>query len=775
MSNDRYIESGDLDLGKIFKTLYEHKWSLILFIILTTAISLVYNYYKPKIYEASATLEINSNNNIGSLSQDIVKEALMGNINSRDIDTEISIIKSRFIILDTMKSINMTTHIWGVNQYYKKIELYKDAPFDVNITRGKNLKFKLTNIDNRLFNLEVKGSRDDGTKFHYNRKFEYNKPIITKDFSLIVSLSGEPFNFRRYEFIDYDANDYADLIRNSNLLNVSVIRKKANILEISYMDSIPRRAKDFVNTLAKTYMKQSIETKTKDATQTLNFINRQLSIIESNLKKSEKNIENFKARTKTVDVKLKVQQLSQELSDYETKTAVLDMKISLLRAILNKIKRGASLDRIAVVGLGGEDSTINSLISQLQQAKLQRAALLQEYTYQHPEVKKLSSQIANLRAVIKDSVKTILKSYIQKRAIYAKKMKQYQKELKKLPVIQQNYLSLQRNFAFNEKFYTYLLEKKTETEIKKAATVSKNRILDYALLPKDPIKPNKKLALMIGIFSGLFLWLIYVLAKKLINRTIKSVEDIETSIKAPIIGTIPKFKSENGARSLVVYEKPKSLFAESFRTLRTNLMFMLKGKGSKIISITSTVSGEGKTVIAANLGVVLQMMGKRVIILNFDLRKPTLHRVFDVPNTRGLSAYLAGQADLNEIAIHTFLDNLDIIPAGTIPPNPSELIISDRTKELLDKLKKYYDYIIIDTPPVGIVTDARILLSYSDLVLYVLKAGESKFDYLQNINVLYEQEDIQNMAVILNGVDKNEGYGNGYKYGYGGGYGYYEE
>ena len=202
---------------------------------------------------------------------------------------------------------------------------------------------------------------------------------------------------------------------------------------------------------------------------------------------------------------------------------------------------------------------------------------------------------------------------------------------------------------------------------------------------------------------------------------------------------------------------------------------MLKDKSSKVISITSTISGEGKTVIAANLGVVFQITGKKVIILNFDLRKPTLHKVFDVPNTKGLSAYLSYQADINEIIKETTLDNLDIIPAGTIPPNPSELIISERSKELIDKLKKYYDYIIIDTPPIGIVTDARVLLSYSDLVLYILRVGVSKTDYLDNINVLYEQKDIKNLGVILNCVNKKEGYVNGYKFGYGGGYGYYEE
>jgi capsular exopolysaccharide synthesis family protein len=245
---------------------------------------------------------------------------------------------------------------------------------------------------------------------------------------------------------------------------------------------------------------------------------------------------------------------------------------------------------------------------------------------------------------------------------------------------------------------------------------------------------------------------------------------VENTIKAPVIGTIPHYAVGKEKRALMVRDRPKSAVAESFRHLRTNHQFMMSEEGAKVIAVTSTVAAEGKTSISSNLAAILHLLDKKVIILNFDLRKPTLHTLFGVPNSKGLSAYLSGHATGKEIIVPTPYAGLDIIPAGPTPPNPSELIASSRTETLLNALKEDYDVIVLDTPPVGLVTDARALLTHADAVVYTLRAGYSKKEFLKTVQSLYEHDNIHGFGVVINDMKMNQ---HGYGYGYG--YGYYEE
>ena len=756
-----HIEEDEIDLKDIFRTISRYKFTIILTVIIGTLLSAVFAYYKSNIYQASSTIQVSTTNSKVN-SNDILQDAIMGGVVSSDIDTEMAILKSRSLIQEAMNSIDLVTHIWEVNKFKKKTELFLDSPIVIDMKKGQGYLFKATPINDKSYNLEVKGVTKNGIKFEYKGTKLFGKEVKHRNFEFTITKTGSPKIGVEYQFIVYEPNYYADELSKKSI-SVSQLGKKANILKLSYKDSVPLRAKQFVDTLSHVYMKQNIELKTKEATQTLKFVNKQLDIIEANLKKSEKKLEEFKTKEKTIDISMTAEQISKTLSEYEAKLSIIDMQISILKNTLNKIKKGVGLDTLTIVGLDidGADG-ISGLIKNLQQAMLERRALLSDFTMIHPKVKKITTRIANLKRMIRQSISNILKSLKQKRNLIKRQMAKYQKQLQKLPKIQQNYLGLERKFTFNEKFYTYLLEKRTETQIKKAATVSQNRIVDKALLPKEPIKPNRKLIVAVGLILGFILGIFIAFLRAFLDNKILSVDDIEKNTNVPVIATIPKYKTKKGERRLLVINRPKSSVAEAFRTLRTNLQFMTKGEGSKVIAVTSTVASEGKTSIASNLGAVIQMLGKKVIILNFDLRKPTLHTLFDLPNTKGLSIYLSGHAKLNEIIIHTNIENLDIITAGTVPPNPSELINSDKAIELIEKLKKEYDYVILDTPPIGLVTDARILLTNSDAVLYVMRAEYSKKDFIKSINNIHKEGDVKSMGIVLNGVEAGHGYGYGY-------------
>ena len=738
------------DIISIFK---RYKISIIFVTLIFTVLGFLNGYYKPNIYEAKATIQVTADNQGGG--SDIVKEALKGGSNG-DIDTEISILKSRFLTLKAMKRVNVTTHIWSVDKFHKSRELYKDSPISVDIIKGKDTLFKLIPINKDTFRLVF----NDKNK----KMFKYGKDIKYKNYELVVNKSGKPFNEKVYKFIEYKPVGYAEGII-GGALGVQKLYGSSKVLKISYKDTIPQRAKDFVNALIDEYMKQNSKMQTRDATKTLEFINSQLAIISGELKNSEQQIEHFKTQQKTVNVSSNVERISKSMSDLENKVAILNMQISMLRNVQNSVKRNRNLDTLTLAGTGIKVATITKAIQDLQDAMLKRRVMLKEFTPAHPKVQELSTKIANLKTIIKKSIANTLKSLQQKRNLLVAQMKKYQKSIKKLPKVQQNYLSLERKFTFNEKFYTYLLEKKTEAQIKKAATSNTNRIIDAAILPMGSIAPNRKKIMLMGFAIGLILGMVLAFIRAFLDDTIKEKSDVMKGTNVPIVASIPKFfHTSNRDSDLIVASQPNSYVSESFRVLRTNLQFVAKKENAKVIAITSTVANEGKTTVAANLGTALQMMNKKVVVLNFDLRKPALHKIFEVSNKKGLSDYLAGKVSLEEIIKGTKRDNLDIITSGTVPPNPSELIASGKTDELIDRLKQIYDYVILDTPPVGIVTDARLLLSKSDIILYIIKADYSKKEFLETVNMLKQEEDVRNIGIVLNNLKNKRNYG--YQYGY---------
>jgi len=745
-SNTHTLKFSDLiRIGK------RHIFIIIFFTLIGLISASIYAYYKPNIYQSKATIQIGKASKT-EISNDILKEALTGS--SSAIETEMQIITSRSMVLSAMKQVDLATHIWGENKFHKKDELYLKSPFTVNIEKGKGLKFKLTPIDKESFYLELK---DDKKKF--KKKYKYSELIDTKDFKLSVYQTGLPFEHKSYEFVIYDPNKYVgDVIKNH--LSVSKLSPKSNIVKVTYTDTVPQRAREFLNTLVKTYMTKSVKSRTQDASKTLNFINKQLNGIKKDLKKSEHNIEQFKSKEKTVDLSLSVQQISQKLSDYESQLAILNMQLSILNKNIAKLKKG-QINSLTFAGIGVDTQNMTSLIKDLQQAVLDRNALLEEYTNAHPEVHKLSQKIQNLKKIIKESVYNIKSSLNAKKSIITAQIKKYNQKLSELPKAQQQSINLKRKYEFNNKFYKYLLEKKTETEIKKSATVNRNKIVDLAYLPIDPIAPNKKVITIIGFISGLILGLIFALIRDMMDDTIHSEKEFRDSTDEPIIATIPKFKiNRKNKYKLIVQEEPTSYASECFKTLRTNILLneneFKKGNEGVVISISSSIMEEGKTSISSNLAASISMLNKKVILIDFDLRLPSLNEVFQVTNDKGLSSYLSKDINLSDVIIKdSNLKNLDLIISGKLPSNPSELIYSDKTKEMINILKKQYDYIILDTPPVGLVSDAKLLLKLSDINLYVFKLHYSKKEFLKFVEDLKEKDNLENIGIVINNAKTN--------------------
>ena len=347
-------------------------------------------------------------------------------------------------------------------------------------------------------------------------------------------------------------------------------------------------------------------------------------------------------------------------------------------------------------------------------------------------------------------------------------MNSIENKLAKLPTIQRKYLTLQRGFKANENFYEYLLEKKTEAEIRKTSNMNLNRIIDTALTPTTPISPKRKIYIIIGVFLGLIVALFIAFLRDILDDEIKSEDEIKSIIDIPMLGIIPHFNVDKKDSKLIVNKDPKSIASEAFRSIRTNLNFMNPMDSGVSILITSTIQGEGKTLITTNLASVIAMSGKKVLLMSIDMRRPALHNIFNInSNSEGLSNLLSGHALIDDVIHKNLMDNVDIIISGPKPPNPSELLSSETLAIIIEELKKRYDVVIIDTPPIAPVSDTKLVIPYSDIIAYVLRAGYSSKNFIYNMQEIYEEHNTHGMGFILNDFDlKKHGYGYNYKYGY---------
>ena len=552
-------------------------------------------------------------------------------------------------------------------------------------------------------------------------------------------------------------------------VTVSAASKKASVLSITYKDNVALRAKEFTNALAEAYVEKSIETKNKEAELKLIFIDDQIANVNENLRASAVKLEEFKKSSNTLDIGSKAENMLSQMNTYQTELTQITIRHKMLESLYDKIKKSdKAIENISISGLNMQldQSALSDLIKELQESIIQKRTLRQDLTEVHPLMRKLNSKIKQLKKNILSSIKGLGESITQNKILLEQSITEQQKILNTLPASERVHGELQRKFAVNEKMYSYLLEKESEVGIIKASTVSNNIVIDKAFYPEAPIKPKRKLIVLVGMILGFIAGIALAFLRAFLDDRIKTEDDISHGTNVSLLGMIPDIKDD--AEGLKVFSAPKSSVTEAFRNLRSNLQFMPRRGDSYVIVITSTVGGEGKTTVCTNLAGIMSMSGKKTILLNLDMRKPTLHTKFKLENKKGMSNLLSRTAGLNEIIQHTEYKDLDVITSGPVPPNPSELIENELMEKVLEKLREVYDVIILDTPPLGLVIDAKTLMHFADTSIYVVRSDYSKKAYFKNLNQLV-QDDIPNLGILLNAV-KMEHAGYGYY-----GYGYYEE
>lgn len=777
-----FQNNDEINIKEVIKTVLRYKYSILFITLLFAILSVVFAYTKPSVYSSSTTIELveDSNSNKSS-SADFMLQAFEGG--SANVDNEVEIFKSRFLAQKAFNLLDLKTQYFTTNNY-RKIELYKNTPFIVqskildDLLYGKT--FILTPIDENTFNLKIKPisifsitgflktigvlPTNISDKITYDKNHSYDEKIATQYFTLSIKKLHTLTN-KKYEFrFNNDLAIFSDFRKN---ISVSQISKNATILKLTYQSNSSLKAKDVLNALINAYLQEEVEAKTQEANLTLEFIDKQLNSINKRLQKSETKLENFKERNQVVGLNEQAINTTEQLSKYEAKLEEVQTELNILSNLNQYIRSNQNLAGLTVGSINFADPALGTLVTKLQEEATKKSSLLVDYTEFHPDVKKASRNIASLKNSIKGALRNNLRQLEQRKNSLKSVIRKFNKSIATLPKQERQLSRLTRFYNIDEKIYSFLLQKRAETAILKSSTISKSRVLDEAIAIDIPVKPKRTLIVLVGFILGLIVGLALTFLREFFNNNIKNSDDIEKLSTLPIYGIIPEHKNE----------KTLKLADEAYRSIRTNLQFLPKHDKSEIIAITSSVSGEGKTTIATNLAKVIAQSRKKVILLDFDLRKANVHQEFNIPNNIGVSNYLTNQNNLEEVT-QGINSRLDIITTGTLPPNPSEIILSDKMQELISILKEKYDYIIFDTPPVGLVTDALILVNYSDISFLVVKADYTRKEFVKNLDTLSKEHSKNTFGLILNGVEIGEKYGYGYGSNYGYGYGndkYYKD
>jgi len=762
----------EVDLKKIVTVFYRFRYMIILFALFGAVSAAIYGYFRPNIYQATTTVEVQVRSWFSIGDKDPRANALTGEMVS-NINTEMEIIKSRFVSEKALKRVDFS-HRYFVEKGLLEKELYKKSPFQVDLSLGYGRSFYLFPVDEKSFRLETE-LVVEGKKKKFSQIYSYGERISNLFFDMKISRKPEyNMDAKKYRFVILDPGTLAPSVASG--VSVSPVSRKSTVLGVSYTGTVPQRVQEFSVALAEVYLEQSVERRTWEASKTIVLIDKQIENIKKKIENITKKIEDFRKETHTVNVDKRVERLSDKLAELESQMITLQLQDELLKSFYDKIRSGKSLETLTLAGIGLEDQALFELLKELRELIMKKRELLRDYTSAHPLVKKNKARIKLLSKIIAEAVGNIYKGLQEKEKFLQRQIEKMENELAMLPESQRKYLTLKRSLQANESFYAYLLEKRTEAEIRKTSNMNLNRILDKALVPDGPIAPKRKIYIAIGTILGLFLGILFAFIRDIMDDRVKTEDELKTLTEVPMLGTIPHFQRGMEKNDLVVMDDPKSLAAEAFRNIRTNLQFMSMRESGIVMAVTSTIQGEGKTLISVNLASIISMTGKKVLLMSMDMRRPALHRLFGISSDKGMSNILSNHSTLEEVIQHEVFENLDIIPSGPVPPNPSELIGSEMMSQILEELKSRYDIIVIDTPPVGPVTDSKLLIPYCDIVAYILRAGYSRKNFVDAMEEIYAEKDKHGVGFVLNDFDVNKhgyGYSYGYGYGYAAKYGYY--
>jgi capsular exopolysaccharide synthesis family protein len=781
-TNEAEIDLVEL-LGKVLHLVRKYYYIFLAGIVLALGFAYLYIKKAEPVYEVYTSLLVEEEENKGlsyNSSMDMVSTGmasfLPGNSN---VDNQVFILKSYDHLLNTVMKLDMDV------SYYKKgffgKQLFTDIPFEVVLNKKvpqlAHVQFNVKIIDDRKFELVVKCDR--GYLLDYNslrktkivRDYEYvgvhgfGDDVDTECFSLKLKKKKYKGSVKKFSFVMNNPHVMAKSL--TSKLTVSRAFKQGGIVTVKLKTKSPEKGIKVLQTFTDVYLQQNIDRKNAAVNKMIEFVESQFDNIASSLKLSEDELQSYQANKDVVDLSAQGQLIIQQLSALEDEKSKVRAKLKYLNGLKKNILTNNDDSNIVAPSIMGiEDMVINSLVNKINELNVEKTALCTGLNNSE-----MSPQVVSIKAKLLELEKTLLKNIdniIDQIKIFSndinKRITKNKSMVKELPSKQMGLVNIKRGYEINSELYSQLLEKKLNYYIMKASNIINKSVVEEARLKQEaPIWPRKKIIFLVALFLGTAIPMGILVLIKLFDNKIKSKKDLDELTDYTFLGRIPFVHDE----SKVIVDDITSPFSESYRNVRFRIdCLAVRGKSHKI-SVTSSFPGEGKTITSINIANSFAMLKKKTVLIGCDMRKPQIGNYMGINGDVGLSSYLIGYSSMEDVIKKTKNEYLDVILCGLQPPNPSELIASDKFEKLVEVLGEKYDYIIFDTPPIGLVVDALVLARYVDYNVYVARSGithKKQFvDTISQFDLSYKEK----MGVMLNGVDGNE---EGYYGGYYGGY-----
>ncbi len=753
----------------IFKIL--RKWYVFIITgVLCLAFAIYYIFSTPPEYSTTGTLLIRSDNKLGAsmMGDEFSMASDLMNV-GKVVDDEMIILKSKTIMKQMVEELMLQT-----NTFYKKrlggyYQLYNNEPLIVIFPDEykQNLRGSLT--------IEVKKNSKNIWKFKFIHKLGYNKTKFKGEltdlthsletpwgkFSFIEDTTKIDPDYPNYELKYVTAPVKSRIEGYNTLINIALSNKKANAINLTLEGGNIKKNEAIINKIIELYNRDALSDKNKTAYQMSKFIDERIDVVSKELVIIENEVEQYRIKEGLANLSAQAQITLESSKQYEQLLTTIDMEYNLMTFVENHILNSDLLDLIPS-NTGINDPVLSSLIVDYNNKVMEYLRLTRSTNENNPFISQLKDKILMTRQNILQTITNIKEGTEIRRRDIIERNETLADNLSSVPTIEKEYVEIAREQGIKRNLYLFLLRKREDIQLSLASNINTSKIVDVAYTSEIPIAPNKKIILLLAIFMAGVIGLVYIYIDSLINNKVENKKMLRNLTNLPIIASIPLVKQKQS--NIVMQSGNNSIVAEAFRALRTNIKFTFTKPTDKVIIVTSSHAGEGKSFVSTNLALSLAMIDKKVALLGLDIRIPRLAEYLSLKTTPGITDYLSEPAYTPEDIKQVYPQNknLNVFVAGSIPPNPSELLSNPRLNALFEYLREQYDYIIVDSAPVGLTSDTIQLAQFSDAIVYICRQKVTQQHYIHNLNSLIAEDHLRNVSLVLNGTSGGESYGYGY-------------
>ena len=763
-------EKEDLISVMEIATLFIKHWKWILLgLLVALAAAFVYLRYTTPVYKVASSVVLKEEGRSGpsAMPGTLEEIAMMGSVSN--VENELYILRSRSMIRSVINRLDLHTS-YIVEGRIKSTDLYTQSPVIVDMAQS--------DLDRLRETIRFEMQMESEEKVHIRGMVAGNAldTIFTQLPAVILTDVGAISFTRRHEIkpdnrLLYVSIQHPDAVIGTYRGNLEVTQasRQATVINLALNTPYREKGRDFINTLIEVYNNEAIEDKNQEARNTQLFIEERIAIIDQELSVAEQSVEEYKREEGLTDLQTDLQRDMQMGSQYEQRLVEVETQLNVVSSLNSYLDNPANSSKTIPSNIGVQDPTLSATTSEYNRLLLERERLSQSMTDDNPAMKRLNEQISGLRESIGASINSVQQGLQIQRREARNQANIFGGRVSAVPTQEREFMELSREQQIKASLFLMLLQKREENALALAAYANKAKVLDEAA-SEGMVAPRRMIILLAALMLGLLIPMGIIYLMDMLQYRIRTRGDVDRVTKVPILSEVPKHEEQE---NIAVMENETRPIDEAFRMLRTNLLLTL-GAENKVVTFTSTVSGEGKSFVALNTAISLSLLNKRVLLVGLDLRIPRLREYMNLETRDGITAYLSGyEKDLNSLIVPSGItENLFALPSGAIPPNPAELMSRPSLDAAFAKLREEFDYIIIDSAPVSQVTDTLILNRVADATVYVCRANYSSKGNLRFANDMMAQNRLKNMVLVVNDVDEfhhayGYGYGRGYGYGYG--------